>query len=192
MEKNAIRLAIDEAPRTPVFIIGQIGDQPLSLHGESGKLILQTPNGIDEISYENFGHKKTILGDNYERTNNRKEETRSEERSLASVETSIASESTLAPLDSGREDQGPPDWNSDHGILGGENLEGRSCEEIKYPHDPSVAVITTSGLGDVSGTVGSTKDENERSDCEQRRRSEISFEENCGTGEDDSDAGSFD
>jgi hypothetical protein len=74
MEKNAIRLAIDETPRTPVFIIGQIGDQPLSLHGESGKLVLQTPNGIDEISYENFGHKKTILGDNYERTTNRKEE----------------------------------------------------------------------------------------------------------------------
>jgi transposase InsO family protein len=192
MEKNAIRLAVDEAPRTPVFIIGQIGDQPLSLHGESGKLVLQTPNGIDEITYENFGHKKTILGDNYERNTNGKEETRTEERSVTSIETSTASEGTLVAFDTGREEQGPPDWHCDHGVLGGENLEGRCSEEIEYPSNSSVAVVSTCSLGDVGGTVDSAESENERSDNEQGRRSEISFEEDQRIGEDDRDAGSSD
>ncbi len=192
MEKNAIRLAIDETPRTPVFIIGQIGDQPLSLHGESGKLVLQTPNGIDEISYENFGHKKTILGDNYERTTNRKEETRSKERTFASSEASTTSESSMATLDSGREEQGPADWCCDHGILGGENLEGRSSEEIEHSTHSSLAAVSASSLGDVSGPSSSAESENEGSDYEQGRRSEISFEEDCRVGENDRDAGPTD
>lgn len=192
MEKNAIRLAVDETPRTPVFIIGQIGNQPLSLHGESGKLVLQTPGGIDEINFENFGHKKTILGDNYERTTNRKEETRTEEKSVVAPETSITSESTLATLDSGREEQSPPDWCRDHGVLGGENLERGCSEEIKHATNTSLATISVGDLRDAGGITGSAENENEGSYNEQRRRSEISFEEDCRVGEDDSDAGPTD
>lgn len=192
MEKNAIRLAVDEAPRTPVFIIGQIGDQPLSLHGESGKLVLQTPNGIDEISYENFGHKKTIIGDNYERTINRKEETRTEERSFSTIETSTTSESSLASFESRREDEGSADRCSDNGILGGENLERGSGEKIKHSTDSSMAVVSTSSLGDAGRTFSSAESENEGSYYEQGRRSEIPFEEDCRVGEDDSDAGPTD
>lgn len=192
MNKNAIRMAIDEAPRTPVFLIGQIGDQPLSLHGESGKLVLQTPNGIDEIDYENFGHKKTILGDNYERATSNKEETRTEEGASNATETGATSESVVGTFDNGGEEQGPPDWSRNHGVLGGENYEGRSSEEIEYTYDPSVATFSVGGLGNVSGITCTTEDSNEGSDCEQRGRSEISSEEDCGVGEDDRDAGQTD
>ncbi len=192
MEKNAIRLAVNEAPRTPVFIIGQIGDQAISLHGESGKLVLQTPNGIDEISYQNFGHKKTILGDNYERIRNNKEETWSKNGSIDSLETSFASESTLASFDSGREEQSSADWDSDNGVLGGENIEGRSSEEIEHAPDSSMAIISVSGLGNVGRSISTTESEDEGNDYEQRRRSEISLEEDCRAGEDDSDAGPTD
>lgn len=57
ISKNALRIALGEAPRSPVFLIGQIGDTPVSLHGEKGKLVLQTPDGkTQRIDYEDFGH----------------------------------------------------------------------------------------------------------------------------------------
>jgi transposase InsO family protein len=57
ISKNALRLAIGEAPRQPVFLIGQIGDQAISLHGEKGKLLLQTTDGATKrLDYEDFGH----------------------------------------------------------------------------------------------------------------------------------------
>lgn len=192
IEKNAIRLAVDEAPRTPVFLIGQIGDQPLSLHGEAGKLILQTPSGVDEICYENFGHKKINLGDNYERVTSNKEKARQEEGPLDTTKASIASSGAMASFISGGQDQGPPDWNCNNGVLGGNDIERRSSEETGDPSDSDLAVITTCDLGNACGTVGSTEDENERSNNEQGRGSEIPFEEDCRTGKNDSDAGSID
>ena len=56
-DRNELRLAVGEAPRSPVFLIGQIGDQPVSLHGESGNLVVQTPGGgIQRLEYSSFGH----------------------------------------------------------------------------------------------------------------------------------------
>lgn len=58
LTQNELRLAVGDAPRSPVFLIGQIGDQPVSLHGESGSLVIQTPNGaIQHLDYSQFGHK---------------------------------------------------------------------------------------------------------------------------------------
>jgi transposase InsO family protein len=57
LTQNELRLAVGEAPRSPVFLIGQIGDQPVSLHGESGSLVVQTGQGeMQRIEYSNFGH----------------------------------------------------------------------------------------------------------------------------------------
>lgn len=42
---NALVLALGEEPRRPVFLVGQIGEEAVSLHGERGKLIVQTPSG---------------------------------------------------------------------------------------------------------------------------------------------------
>ena len=59
ISKNELRLAVGEAPRKPVFLIGQIGDTPVSLHGEKGQLLLQTPDGLTKrLDYEDFGHGK--------------------------------------------------------------------------------------------------------------------------------------
>ncbi len=57
LTQNELRLAVGDAPRSPVFLIGQIGDQPVSLHGESGSLVIQTPNGVvQHLEYSQFGH----------------------------------------------------------------------------------------------------------------------------------------
>lgn len=56
MHANQLKLAIGEQPRKTVFLVGQIGDQALSLHGEKGRLVLQTPQGVvQEVAFHNFG-----------------------------------------------------------------------------------------------------------------------------------------
>jgi hypothetical protein len=54
--KNALRLALGETPRKPLFLVGQIDGQAVSLHGESGRIVVQTPDGVvKEISSKDLG-----------------------------------------------------------------------------------------------------------------------------------------
>jgi transposase InsO family protein len=55
MERNELALALGERPRTPVFLFGQIGDEQVSLHGERGRLVVQTPAGSQEMDFEDLG-----------------------------------------------------------------------------------------------------------------------------------------
>ena len=54
--KNALRLALGEAPRRPVFLVGQIDGQAVSVHGEAGRIVVQTPDGVvREIEARDLG-----------------------------------------------------------------------------------------------------------------------------------------
>ena len=56
MSRNELHLALGEKPRRPVFLVGQVGDQQVSLHGEKGRLIFQTNNGnVQEMGLEGLG-----------------------------------------------------------------------------------------------------------------------------------------
>lgn len=60
--KNALRLALGEAPRKPVFLVGQIDGQAVSLHGESGRIVVQTPDGrVREIESKDLGSNPQAL-----------------------------------------------------------------------------------------------------------------------------------
>ena len=45
LQANELRLALGEAPRAPVYLTGQIGDQLVSVHGEQGQVVVQTADG---------------------------------------------------------------------------------------------------------------------------------------------------
>jgi hypothetical protein len=56
IEKNVLRLAIGEAPRRPVYLVGQIDGQSVSVHGEGGKVVVQLPGGeVKEIEAKDLG-----------------------------------------------------------------------------------------------------------------------------------------
>jgi hypothetical protein len=56
LSANELALALSEAPRRPVYLAGQIGEQSLSVHGERGKLVIVTPEGgRQELSYDELG-----------------------------------------------------------------------------------------------------------------------------------------
>jgi len=45
LEENELRVALGEAPRRSVYLVGRVGDREVSLHGERGKLVIHTPTG---------------------------------------------------------------------------------------------------------------------------------------------------
>jgi len=64
ISKNELRLALNEVPRSPVFLIGQIDGKPLSMHGERGSIVINTPDGgSQKLNYENLGHGKGKTND---------------------------------------------------------------------------------------------------------------------------------
>jgi len=46
--ENELRVALGERPRRGVYLVGQIGNRAVSLHGERGKLVIQSPDGEEE------------------------------------------------------------------------------------------------------------------------------------------------
>jgi transposase InsO family protein len=54
--QNQLAMALDQPTRQPVFLVGQFGDQAVSLHGERGKLVLQTSEGVrQELAAHDLG-----------------------------------------------------------------------------------------------------------------------------------------
>jgi transposase InsO family protein len=49
IDENTLRLAIGEKPRKTVFMVGQVGDRAFSMHGEQGRVVLQTEDGVHEV-----------------------------------------------------------------------------------------------------------------------------------------------
>lgn len=187
--KNELRLAIGESPRSPVFLIGQIGDKPITMHGESGKLIVQTPDGeISNFDYESFGHGK---GENNGRATE-DEETGPKKGVQSSTQTSNTSTEFMGGSDSGTTRESSENGNSDNGILDRVNHEGRSGKTAECNRITNMADVTASNLGYASRITGAAQDEGERNSDGSERESEIVAEENCRTGSDHSQAGSAD
>jgi transposase InsO family protein len=46
---NELRLALGERPRKPVWLVGQIDGQAVSVHGERGRLVVVTPTGGRQV-----------------------------------------------------------------------------------------------------------------------------------------------
>ncbi|MCI0572619.1 MAG: DDE-type integrase/transposase/recombinase, partial [Myxococcaceae bacterium] len=48
MEKDELGAALATAPREGVYVFGQVGDQQLSLHGERGRIVVVTSEGVQK------------------------------------------------------------------------------------------------------------------------------------------------
>jgi len=54
--ENELLMALGQSPRRPVFLLGQIDGQAVSLHGERGRLVINTPaGGRQEVDFEDLG-----------------------------------------------------------------------------------------------------------------------------------------
>jgi len=188
MTENQLRLAIKEAPRTPVFFVGQIGDQSISLHGEGGKLVLRTEDGdTKELSYGKFGHFNKGKDNGKSNDETYKDETWSQERNSDATEDSDSSERDMEFSYFRGEADRTQDSCDVTSVLDGPFDEETGGGGIVHTPAPHLATVGTSDCGNDSGIIETTSNEERcEGNYEQRRRSEIFEEENRGTGEDSS------
>ena len=112
LSENELRIALGEAPRSPVFLLGQIGDQTISLHGEGGRLVLRSGEGPETlIESPQYGHFKPDLNLreplNGEVKHERNEIEKEKPQATDDAVSSDPSEGHLGYVESGGETEGP-------------------------------------------------------------------------------------
>jgi transposase InsO family protein len=56
LERDELGAALSRTPRSGVYVFGQVGDQQVSLHGERGRIVLVTSEGMrKELALEDLG-----------------------------------------------------------------------------------------------------------------------------------------
>jgi len=172
--ENQLALALNEALRKPVFLVGQIGDQSVTLHGERGRLVLQTPQGVvQEVSYENLGsasarplstevdHGKSIdsgneAGKPTEPGNtHRIKETQGIQapEGIQDQHPALPGEGSLGDGRRGGEEEGPRAGSAAVGTLAGENIQEGVGGEDRPAALEGMAVVPASLGGPGGGTL---------------------------------------
>jgi len=167
LEGNELRVALGEAPRRPVYLVGQIGDERIALHGERGRLLIDTPNGgqrelaLNDLGIEgardderrddeprgrdqstNTGFKAEAQTDGPQENEVREPE-----------EHTMASTRTVGGCAPGAEGDGAPDVHADPRVLDGEEDEGVGGEGAGRELAARLAAEPAGDLGDDGGAV---------------------------------------
>lgn len=127
MSRNELHLALGEKPRKPVFLVGQIGDQQVSLHGERGRLVFQTQDGnVQELGMEGLGAPGGQNGTGTggpraggEGGEKGQVETPDQDQVQNAGETGLAGEGLVGVGDAGGAEEGPRNGGGDPGTLDG-------------------------------------------------------------------------
>lgn len=190
IEKNSLRMALDQKPKSPVFLVGQIDGKSVSLHGENGHLIFQSKEGLISKLGEKLNLE--ILKGLYNGSETEKTETTIEEEVTDDDESSDANQDFMASGQRGTEEDGLYEWDDNARILGRETDESRSSESIEHPADTFMADVPAGFEWDAGWSIETTNNKGERYERETRERCESFAEENSRAGEDNRDAGSID
>lgn len=196
LSENEIRLATGERPRPPTFLVGQIGGQAISLHGEHGKIVVNLPgNAPKEIQCESVEHQNGGPNEGEGNGSEGREESAesvAEAGHEAAANLCATGEDALAASEHGAEGESAGSRGSDPGVLDGADHEEGGGKTPEYPAAPGVAAVTAGDIGYAGGVASATQDPSQRSANEPERRSESPAEENQGTGRDGENAGSSD
>lgn len=184
LKENELRLAINQAPKKPVFLVGQIGEQKISMHGEEGKLVVNSPCGLKQmLNYDELGHKELGVnnGQQYNTSENKEEKRSATLNEL--LEARRTSKSTMGDGERRGAIESKRASSGNHRVLDGTDDKERSLRETRGEPFAHVADRSASAVGNVCSTSETT--ETKEDIYESRRRSEISQEEDKRVGEDD-------
>jgi len=186
LTENELLLSIEQKPRKPFFFVGQVGDKRITIHGEGGKLQVNTPDGESErIDYEDFGNGNTKSSRNSEpegRDCIEQKKRTSEEAEFQSTESSDSHKRTMGIGDDRTTEDSASSGHHDNGILDGPDDENGSIKEVRSNPSSDLAIEPTGDFGDVCRTFKTTE---ENDYDKQRERPKIFEEEDSRTGRDD-------
>lgn len=176
MEHNKLAMALDEPIRQPVFLVGQIGDQAVSMHGERGKLVFHTPGGlVQEFFSHNLGiptiqepsHDRKLdesgkSGDHTDSDQKDGSQARDEEVRVQDDHPALSGESHLGDGQPGAAEDSPSDGGLDAGTLAGEDQPQATGREDQTAAPSDLADEPAGSVGDGGGSDGPTQEAAER------------------------------
>jgi len=152
MSRNELHLALGEAPRKPVFLVGQIGDQQVSMHGERGRLVVQTEDG----------HRQELGMEDEHGRNSGEDKQKGQRKSEAEVQVSpkagLAGESDMGSGDSRGEGKGSRNSGGNPGVLDGAVEPGSGGGEAGNAEVARVAVVEAGPFGSGGGAGETAKE----------------------------------
>ena len=161
-EENELRLALGDKPRRSVYLVGQIGDQAVSMHGERGRLVIQGPDGEEKrIDTKELGMPQE---ENDGQRNDRGKE-RSDRKQATSWPAEAQGELQApetsrgggeGPLGCGErrgEGDGSPDGSGDPGDVAGAGESQGGGGASRGAAASSVAAVTAGAVGDGGGAA---------------------------------------
>jgi transposase InsO family protein len=165
MDRNELHLALGEKPRKPVFLVGQIGDQQVSMHGERGRLIFQTQDGnLQEMGLEGLGapggkdgNGKEGPGSNATGPAEETQSTPQKPEIQAAQERAQTDESVVGLGDGGGKTESSPGGLSDTGELDGPSHATGDSGKTGNTALEGVADVPTSAGGAGGGTLETTQ-----------------------------------
>ncbi len=197
MKGNELSLALEETPRRPVFLFGRIGDEQVSLHGEKGRLVVQTPEGgRQEMDFEalGMGGREAARSDEGGRDGNggnggelvQRAETEAHAETVALPGAGSSGGAGAGPLGAGERggaEAGASSWDGCAGVLGGTQEQGGACGGTGGAAGAGVAAFPA-GLERYALRASSTTQEAQDDAIPPSggRGSEGSAEEDSGTG----------
>jgi len=164
MSRNELHLALGEKPSKPVFLVGQIGDQQVSLHGEKGHLVFQTQTGnLQEMGLEGpeapGGKDGTGITQQPGRDDTPTEEEKGrgtqakEDENRPAQDSPRVGEIVVGLGHGGGETESAPGGGGNHGELDGPSQPEGSGREIGSATNEGVADVPPGGSGIGGGTV---------------------------------------
>jgi putative transposase len=170
LASNELLLALEQSPRKPVYLLGQIDGQAVSLHGERGRLVISTPQGgRQEMDMEDLGgliegrtqqSEEVSDGEGGEGgrdgTEAADEVHREADRCEAVGVPGLAGAGTVGGGEQRAEGAGTPDMHGDSGaVAGAQELRGggggAGCEP-----GACVAIESVGPVGDAGGAAQAT------------------------------------
>lgn len=144
MANHEISLALGEAPRKSVFLFGQIGDRQVSVHGEKGKLVIQTPEGREVLGYEEMGISK---GDEDGNEGSQTDASHEEEETGKAAASSGGGAGALGDGERGGEGKSASHGGLDSRALAGPGEQGGGGGEAFGPSASGLAALAASPIG---------------------------------------------
>jgi transposase InsO family protein len=164
LSANELALAIGEPLRQPVYLVGQVGEQPISMHGERGRLVVVTPSGRQELSLQDLGAassapqlEETTDGTIHDDDHPEADASERQAAALCGAEAGAAGAGAVGGGERGGEGEGAHDLRGDPGVVDGSQDQGGGGERAGTDGPAGVAIESVGLEWDAGGAAEATE-----------------------------------
>jgi transposase InsO family protein len=162
---NELALAIGEAPRQPVYLVGQVGEHAVSVHGERGRLVVVTPSGTQELSFDELGAASSApqleaMSDDEQCDHDRGAAADATERQATALSPSAAGAAGAGAVGGGERGgagEGAQDSHRDPGVVDGSQEQGSGGERAGADGTACLAIESGGPEWDAGGPAEATQ-----------------------------------